>query len=921
MHNEVVRKDEINMDGTVIDMNPKLKKFGFKWIIIGIVLLIVMVGAVLSFYGEYISIKELGDEYLSVFLKNIVVKTSSVVVSFLIVFAVFFINTSIIKRLCSDMISLPVNYLQRRGMVLLISVIVSVFASTKISMDVYNTFLPFLNSVSFGINDPVFGNDIGYYIFVRPFLDGIVKSGANICFFVSIYTIIAYALIYIGDEELGLKYLISDKKPMLHIMINIVVFFVFKAFTYRFISEEILYSSVAGVTGAGYTDVTIWLGFYKVIPYILMLLVVVSIVFAMKGKYRNVLYTAAVYPLLFVAVSVVAFGVQSLIVVPNESVKEAEYIGYNIEYTKKAYNIDNVTETEFPADTNLTETDIHDYKSVLDNVRITDYTSTVTAYNSLQGIRNFYRFNDADVSKYTIDGKKTLTMVSARELNLQGLDRGAKNYTNSIYRYTHGFGTVMSPLNRVTPEGQPEFLINNIPPKSYGNAPEITEPRIYYGEIPNNQYSIVNSAIKEIDYIDGSTAQEYSYKGSGGIQLTPFNKLVFAIKNSDFQMLISSYIKSDSRILINRNVAERVQKAIPFISFDKDPYLVIDGGGRLKWIVDGYTTSSYYPYSQRRDGINYIRNSVKAVVDAYNGDIRLYVVDKEDPVVQSYMKIYPSAFRKEELPADIREHIVYPETLFKIQAEMYGKYHVSDVNTFYNKSDSWIFAKEKYYTEIQDIEPYYNMLKIDEMPLTDENFVIMVPYTLQGKENMQSWFAASCDYENYGQMVSYQFPKGKNVYGTQQIESRIDNDANISQKITLWDQSGSNVIRGNTLVVPVKSSLIYIEPLYITASDSAGAIPELKQVIACYGDKIVMERTLEDALERIFNTEFSNEQVAVDDSDNNEQTETVTKEDIINSVIDAYDSAMNSNKSGNWEKYGRDMQALEEEIDRLRQYK
>lgn len=910
------------MDGRVVDINPTTKKSSkLRWIIPIVAVLVVLSVATVYFYGEYISIKELGDEYLSVFLKDIAVKTASVVISFALVFVVFFITTGIIKRFSRDMIGAPADYLKKRGMVFAISVIVSLLASTRISSNVYNTFLPFLNSVSFGVKDPVFGNDIGYYVFVRPFLDAIVTSGASICFFVSLYTIVAYALIYAGDEDLGIKMLLSDKKPMLHIMINIVVFFVFKAFTYRFISEEILYSSVAGVTGAGYTDVTVWLNFYKAAPYLLMLLVVISIVFAMKSRYKNVLYTAAVYPVVFVVVSVVAFGVQSLIVAPNESVKESEYIGYNIEYTKKAYNIDDVTETEFPADTNLTAKDVHDYKAVLDNVRITDYASTVTAYNSLQGIRNFYKFNDADVSKYTIDGEKTLTMVSARELNLQGLDKGAKNYTNSIYRYTHGFGAVMSPLNKVTPEGQPEFLINNIPPKSYGNAPEITEPRIYYGEIPNNQHSIVNSSIKEIDYIDGSTAKEYSYKGNGGIQMTPLNKLVFALKNSDFQMLISSYIKSDSRLLINRNVAERVQKAIPFISFDKDPYLVINGEGRLMWIVDGYTTSAYYPYSQRREGINYIRNSVKAVVDAYNGDIKLYVMDKNDPVVQSYMKIYPSAFQKEEMPSDIREHIVYPETLFKIQAEMYGKYHVSDVNTFYNKSDSWIFAKEKYYTEIQDIEPYYNMLKIDEMPLTDENFVIMVPYTLQGKENMQSWFAASCDYENYGQMVSYQFPKGKNVYGIQQIESRIDNDANISQKITLWDQGGSNVIRGNTLVVPVKSSLIYIEPLYITASDSSGAIPELKQVIACYGDKIVMEATLEDALERIFNTEFSDEKPAVDDSGDDEQTEIVTKEDIIKSVIDAYDSAMNSNKSGDWEKYGKDMQALEQEIDKLREYK
>ncbi len=911
------------MDGRIINTDTKPETSGkLKWIIGIVAVILVIAGAFIYGYGEIVSIKELGAEYLDVFIKNFTVKAVSYVVSFVLVFLIFYITTSVIKKICFNMRGTAMDYLEKKGSVLIVTLLVSIFAGTRISHDVYNTFLPFLNSVSFGINDPVFGHDIGYYVFVRPFLDAVVTSGTSICLFAALYTIAVYGLIYLSDEEAGIRNLLSDKKPMIHIMINIVVFFVFKAITYRFISEEILYSSVAGVTGAGYTDVNVWLNFYKAAPYLLLLLVIVSLVFAWKGKYKNVLLTALVYPAVYVLVSLIAFGVQTLIVAPNESVKESEYIGYNLEYTRKAYNIDGVLETEFPADTNLTTKDVHEYKTVLDNVRITDYASTITAYNSLQGIRNFYKFNDADVSKYAIDGKKTLTMLSARELNLSGLDKGANNYTNNVYRYTHGFGAVMSPLNRVTPEGQPEFLINNIPPESFGNAPVITQPRLYYGEIPNNQHSIVNSAIGEIDYIDGSTAREYSYTGTGGIQMNALNKFVFSLRNSDFQMLISNYIKPDSRLLINRNVAERVQKAVPFISFDNDPYLVIDAEGRLKWIVDGYTTSKYYPYAQKREGINYIRNSVKAVVDAYDGDIKIYVMDKKDPVIQSYMKIYPSVFDKGEMPEDIREHIVYPETLFKIQAEIYGKYHVKDVNTFYNKSDSWIFAKEKYYTDIRDIEPYYNMLKIDEMPLTDENFVIMVPYTLQGKENMQSWFAASCDFENYGQMVSYQFPKGKNVYGTQQIESRIDNDANISQKITLWDQGGSNVIRGNTLVVPVKSSLIYIEPLYITASEESGTIPELKQVIVCYDDRIVMENTLEAALEKIFNTEFSDEMVLPEqNSPSDNSSDSVTKEDAIKSVINAYDTAMNSNKSGDWEKYGKDMKILGEEIDRLRQYR
>ncbi len=886
-------------------------------------------------YGEYIEIKELGDEYLDVFIKDFTVKAVSGIISFILVFAIFYFTTKTVVKISRGIRGAAISYLEKRFVPLVISFAVSFAAVFFISDNIHQNFLLFANRVDFGITDPIFGHDIGYYVFTRPFVSALIDSIVNVWLIATLYCIVLYVLVYYVSEEFQLGDLLSDKKAIFHNIINIVIFFVLKACTYRFVSEEILYSSITGdATGAGYTDINIWLNFYRVLPFLLLALVGLAIFFCYKGKYKAVLASIAVYPVSFLIVYGVAFCVQTFEVKPNESVKEAPFLQHNITYTKMAYNIADVTETEFAADNMLTSEDIVEYQNVLSNVRITDYASTVTAYNSLQGLRNFYKFNSADVAKYNIDGKNTLTMVSARELNLDGLGDGAENYTNSHYRYTHGFGVVMSPLNRVTKEGQPEFLINNIPPQSRENVPVINQPRIYYGEIDNDAYSITNSSINEIDYIEGSTAKEYSYTGDGGIKMSTLNRLVFSLKNADFQMLISDYIKPDSRLIINRNVVERVRLAMPFLTFDSDPYLVVDKDGGLKWIVDGYTTSEYFPYAQKHNDINYIRNSVKVVVDAYNGSITAYIIDKNDPVIQVYSKIYPTVFDNGEIPEDIRAHIVYPEYIFKLQAQVYGKYHINDSNTLYNKSDSWVFAKEKYGSEIKDIEPYYNMLKIDEMPLTDENFVIMIPYTLQGKENMQAWLAASCDFENYGQMVAYQFPKGKNVYGTQQIESRIDNDAKISEKMTLWNQNGSSVIRGNTLMVPVKSSIIYIEPLYITAAGSEGAIPELRQVIVCYADKIVMEDTLEKALESIFDIDLTQleqgedagEKPIVDSGDNATPSEDKKPlepdiNDVIKGVIDAYDNAMNSNKSGDWEDYGKNMNILEQEIDKLRKYR
>lgn len=890
-----------------------------------IALLVVLIGAFFVFafrmYVKYVSLSEIGAQYVGVFFTNLTVKLTAHIASFLLIFALFFVSTAAVDRISRPIDGIMSKWLKNIWVKIALSVILSVFASAYVSETIYETYLLFSNSKEFGILDPFFGKDVGYYIFTRPFLASLVNSVLSVQLVVTIYCLALYAINFSVNETMDLRCLAKDKATVIHNIVNVVIYFTLKASTYKFKSQEILYSEFAGVSGAGYTDIYVWFNFYKIAPYLLLAIVALSIVFLSMQKYKPMIMTVAIYPVTLVAVSLVSLYVQKFVVDPNEFTKEKPYLSYNLEFTKQAFNIKDVITAEFSADNNLTAQDIADNKEVLNNVRITDFNSTLTAYNALQGIRDFYTFFDVDITKYDINGTPTLVMTAPREISGAKLKESNQNYTNRIFRYTHGFGAVMSPLNRVTAEGQPEFLVSNIPPVSKNGAPKINQPRVYYGETADrDDYAVVNSSIKEIDYLEGASDKEFSYDGSGGLKLNFLNKLVFALDKFDYHILVSNYITNDSKILINRNVADRVRKAVPFLTFDSDPYMVVDSNGNLKWILDGYTTSEHYPYSQTYNGINYIRNSVKAVVDAYNGDVKVYLIDRNDPIIKCYMDIYPGVILDTEFPADLKEHVIYPEYLFKIQSQVYGKYHTDSENTFYNRSDEWVFATEKYINESKSIAPYYNLLKIDEFPESDCNFVVMIPYTLSGKENMTSWLAASCDYENYGQMVCYRFPKGRNIYGTQQIESRIDNDPTISKELTLWSQGGSNVIRGNTLVVPIKNSLLYIEPIYITSSTAESGIPELKKVILSYDDNVVMEDNLGDCLNAIFDvpSEVTLPEGNMANGGYNLPDEKLNV--LISQLVENYDGLSVASKDGNWVAFGEKMSALSKTINELENY-
>jgi len=556
------------------------------------------------------------------------------------------------------------------------------------------------------------------------------------------------------------------------------------------------------------------------------------------------------------AANVLGLGVvpnvmQRLRVVPNEMVAERPYIEQNIKYTRLAYGLDRIKEEEFPAEETLRAEDLLKNDATIKNIRLWDRRPLLVTYAQLQEIRTYYKFVDVDNDRYMVDGQLRQVMLSARELSYRNLP--SRIWINERLTYTHGYGIVMGPVNRITPEGLPDFWIKDIPPASTGPI-KVTRPEIYYGEIANDvggDYVFVKTRAQELDYPAGDKNVYTSYTGQGGVPVqSVFRKMLFALRFGDIKILLSNDIIGESRVMYHRDIEERVKKAAPFIQFDRDPYLVVGQDGRLVWIIDGYTTSNKFPYSEPVRGMgNYIRNSVKTVVDAYHGTLAFYLSDPADPVVATYAKAFPGLFQPlSAMPADLQPHIRYPQGMFTIQARMYATYHMQDPQVFYNKEDLWNIPKHMVEGQEREMEPYYTIMRLPGEKA--EEYVLLSLFNPSKKDNMIAWMAARSDGPDYGKLTAYNFPKQKLIYGPRQIDARIDQDSVISQQLTLWSQRGSQVIRGSMLAIPIEKSLLYVQPLYLAAEK--GSLPELKRVIVSMGNQIAMEENLEAALAQLF---------------------------------------------------------------------
>ncbi|MBQ9757372.1 MAG: UPF0182 family protein [Clostridia bacterium] len=903
------------------DMTSSSSGFGKKtavFLIVAAVLFVLWYTARIAF--EYIKVGEVGQQYTPVFVKTYVTRMTIWAISFVLIFVSTALSVLFLRRNLM-LLSIDRGIFESLKISLLISFVATLFLDGLVSHGIGEEFLKACNSQNFNMQDPVFGKDIGYFVFVRPFFVSLCDSLLSIWVLITAAVFVSYWLFGATHSNYSGKEFLTLKAVAVHNFVNIGILLIIICFNYMLKAENILYSSFGELDGAGFTDKTVWLSYYRIAPFLLVFIVIIAGVFILKQKSRLAIKTILIYPLSWVLAAVVAFGTQTIVVAPNEVIRESENIASNIKYTQKAYGLDDISEVEFDVKNDLSVADLNANQGAVDNIRILDLSANLTVLNQIQGIRNYYQFSETDIVPYEIDGKETAVAITPREITKENLSDSADTYINRTLRYTHGFGLTMNVISEVTSQGQPLFLVKDIPPKSESGVEKITQPRIYYGELTNDYVVVGNEKYKELDYSEGQEDIEFSYDGSGGLKLNFFNRALFAAKYGDIRLLISDLVSSDSRILINRNIVERLKTVAPFFRYDADPYMVIDNDGTLKWVVDAYTTTEYFPYSQSYGEFNYIRNSVKAVVDAYNGSVTFYISDKSDPIALAYSKIYPSLFSSEEIPEGIKEHIKYPEYIFNVQANVYGKYHISNPTTFYNKNDMWVIAKERYgtATEEKEIAPYYNMMKLQGKESSE--LLLTIPYTLTNKDNMVAWLAAQNDWESYGKLKVYKFPKDINVYGPMQIENRINSDMDISKELNLWSQGGSKVIRGNMIVVPIGNSVLYVEPIYI-ASSNQSTLPELKQVVVAYGEKIVMKNNLSDALYALFNEkappkETLEESVPGDVETEENQGDSLDFKYVAQKVIEEFNRAKQANKDGDWSGFGESMQALEKSIGEL----
>jgi uncharacterized membrane protein (UPF0182 family) len=799
--------------------------------------------------------------------------------------------------------------------------------------------LKLLNRAKFNTVDPAFGRDISFYTFVLPFYISI-KSWAQGTIVLT-FIVVGFLYLLSGNVTLDQNNFLMSNQAKRHLIFLLFLFTLTLAWNYWLKVYQLVFSTRGLIYGAGFVDLKVQR--YSFYVMILVTLIVAGIILSGMKKLsfkQPLIGFASLIGAAILITGIIPAVVQQLVVKPNELVKELPYIENNINLTQKAYNLDTIERKPFPVNPSLTSGDFTPEAGITKHIRLWDHRPLKSTFSQLQEFRLYYDFNDVDVDRYHFGDDYRQVMLSGREINYNQIPAEAQTWLNEKLQFTHGYGIVMTPVNEIGPEGLPQLIVKDIPPKE--SVPlKLERPEIYYGELTSD-YVIGNTNLKELDYPRGDTNATTQYQGPGGLPIkNSLRKLLFTIHLRDLEIIFTRYLKPDSRVMLYRSIQERVPKIAPFLRLDRDPYLVVDGG-RLIWIMDGYTITDRYPYSSpyqrmtnqpaqaqdvqfdvgfigptsaqpRRFNGNYIRNSVKITVDAYTGDVKFYVIDRKDPLIQTYMNIFPDMFVDfSEMPDSLKQHIRYPMEIFKIQSYMYSIYHMTDPQVFYNKEDKWTIPREIYGETETNMIPYYIVVKFPDED-GHEEFSLILPFTPTNKNNMLAWIAAMCDGENYGKMIEYKFPKEKLVFGPLQIESRIDQNSEISQLFTLWGQKGSSVIRGNLLVIPIKDSLIYVEPVYLRAEQSE--LPELKRVIVGYQDNIEMGLTLDEALFRLFGQYQPTAAAKTKPETAAQGLPPVV--DLIKEAIDLYDSAQEQLRAGDFAGYGRLNRQLKGVLDKL----
>jgi uncharacterized membrane protein (UPF0182 family) len=791
---------------------------------------------------------------------------------------------------------------------IIVPVLTGLFAAAVLNGN-WMTFLSYLHRAAAGYTDPVFGKDVSFYLFSLPAQEII----ANVLAVVLWAILAAVALIYFVKAAVFFtrRGISAERTASAHLSVIGGMILAVTAWKTYIGMHAILSSSHGHVAGATYTDV------HAVIPFMkaqIILALVLTVLFAANVVFRRtivLLAGVAVYiAVSFIGNSVYPIILQKFVVAPNELVKETPYIKRNIAFTRKAFGLDAVEERNISGSTSLDRDDITNNGATIKNIRLWDHRPLLDTFSQIQEIRTYYEFTSVGNDRYMINGEYRQTMLSPRELSTESIP--TRNWINETLTFTHGYGLTLGPVNQVTPEGLPVLFIKDIPPVSSLGTIKVTRPEIYFGRI-SSDYVIVNTKSKEFDYPAGEENVFTEYSGTHGVKIDSFfKKLAFAAYFHSMKLFLSNDVTRQSKVLFHRDIVERVRMAMPFLMIDSDPYMVIGDDGRLFWICDAYTVSGRFPYSQPVGrGMNYVRNSVKITVDAFDGTMMFYIADPKDPLIRTIAAVFPGVLKPlGEMPADLKRHIRYPLNIFDIQTRVYSTYHMEDPQIFYNREDQWeIPALGADGKEV--MESYYTIMKLPGEK--NEEFILMLPFNPKKKDNLAAWMVARSDGEEYGKMIVYRFPKDRLVYGPKQIVARINQDTEISRQISLWDQRGSQVIQGTLLVIPIESSLIYVQPLYLRAEN--GKIPELKRVIVAYENRIAMEETLDAALSRIFGeVRVSDEIVPTAVA---RPAAAPERKDLSLQAREHFDRALKAQREGDWALYGEEIRKLGEVIRKM----
>ena len=900
-------------------IDSKIKYKTRMLIVLSVAIATLIIGYIL-FRGTYLETLEIGEKYVDIFWKNIKYMSVTLVINFLIIYlSVYFTNRTIRKNVLEffKMENKEMPKFLNKSIAFISALIVSSLTSNFIMQKA----MLCLNNARFELQDPLFGFDIGYFVFIEPFIEVIlwyfIILVTSLLIYITIYYITTFNLFFDGIDRKKLK----DSKVIKHIISLVKILTIVVAILILVTSNNIetdkflnLDSEDNGyyLYGAGFTDVIIKLWGYRLLSIVLVFSVFRAIGKFKQNDKKQLVISLCIVPGYLVMLFIVLIGFKIVFVNSNELDKQKEYIQNNINYTKSAYGV-NIDEVNLKEDNveQFTQEDLSEYENVINNISIVNSDLVLKDIQKGQTAKGYYSYTNTKIGKYVIDDEEKLVYISPREISSTNT-----TYNSKTYEYTHGYGIIATSATDTKENGNLNHIQKNFEPNE---AIEIKEPRIYYGMQTNNVAVTNTTNKKEFDYIEVDKNIENSYNGNSGLQLNFLDRLILGIKEGNMQLAFSSNVTGESKILTNRNIIARAKTLMPYLIYDENPYIVINNEGRMIWVIDAYTISNNYPYSQKttikesstsKFELNYIRNSVKVLVDSYNGDISFYITDRTDPIAMSYRNIYPSLFMdlEEKIPEDISSHFVYPEYLYKIQANILTRYHNVAPDVLYRNDDIWQIASynsSKVLTRVgTEIKPYYTMVKTVDEP---ENLGLVLPYTPTGRQNMVSYLVGS--YENgNAKLKLYKYNTDANVLGTMQLDTQLEQDEVIIKQLENLNINGIKVTK-NIIVVPLDNNLLYVEPIYANYTNEADSLPTLRKVIVAFKNKVAIGNNLQEALVNLVSDNIFNIEV--------ENTDTI--DDLINTIIKANHNLTTSNESNNWEMMGKDVNKLQELIKKLEQ--